>query len=95
MNYKKFSISPHLVAIFITLIKEASSLTPVRYLNLPNPNPNPGGKPPGPPVHYLNLPNPNPSLLCIIGHYICDHLKMCKNPNPNHKLNPEPNPIIS
>ena len=29
-------------------------------LNLPNLNPNTGGKPPGPPVRYLNLPNPNP-----------------------------------
>ena len=38
----------------------------------------------------VNLPNPNPSLLFIIGHDICDHLKMCKNPYPNHKLNPEP-----
>ena len=32
---------------------------PVRHLNSPKPNPNPGGKPPGPPVRFLNLPNAN------------------------------------
>ena len=44
---------------YLTLTQGASPRTPVRYLNLPNPNP--GGKPPGPPVRYLILPKPNPN----------------------------------
>ena len=38
----------------------ASPRPPVRFLSIPNPNPNPGSKPPGPPVRYLSIPNPNP-----------------------------------